>query len=110
MHKPKKNKELKNNDVQTIKHCLNYAWHRLAKHQDSGLQGIANLADINRLRKLKISIKKNKCCNYKQIPPLVVNNHTHSIHLSHKLPRPKLKLLWLLTIINYIAIIVLLYK
>ena len=40
---------LEEKDINTIKECLNYCYHRLSKHK-CGIAGIVNLDKVNRLR------------------------------------------------------------
>jgi len=38
-------------EVRIIKRLLDYAWHRLEKHHNSGLKGLIKLEDVEKLRK-----------------------------------------------------------
>ena len=39
-------------DRRTIKNCLDYCWHRLRRHEKSGLKGIVTQADLKELREI----------------------------------------------------------
>lgn len=38
-------------DAYAIKTCLDYAWHRLTQHKNTGIHGIISRKRVNRLRK-----------------------------------------------------------
>lgn len=42
---------LEQKDIGTIVNCLNYAWHRLKKHQVCGISGVVKIEEVERLRK-----------------------------------------------------------
>ena len=42
---------LEKQDIAVIKQCLNYCYYRLIYHKNTGLNGIVELDEINRLRK-----------------------------------------------------------
>jgi len=49
---------LEDKDIHTIAQCLNYAYHRLTKHHSSGIKGVVELNEVNRLRR-ELGIKLN---------------------------------------------------
>lgn len=42
---------LSRRESRTVKICLDYAWHRLKKHQNTGLHGLFKHRYVNWLRK-----------------------------------------------------------
>jgi len=34
-----------------VKSCLDYCWHRLVRHNNSGIEGIVHFDDVDKLRK-----------------------------------------------------------
>ena len=42
---------LEEKDIHTVKACLNYCYHRLLKHEDTGISHLVKLSEIDRLRK-----------------------------------------------------------
>ena len=43
--------ELNQSEFNTILFCMNYCYHRLEKHENSGLHGKVNLDLVDKLRK-----------------------------------------------------------
>lgn len=41
---------LNEEDARIVRICLNYCWHRLAKHGGSGLQGILGIRELDKIR------------------------------------------------------------
>jgi len=54
-------------EVGTISMCLDYCYHRLVKHSDSGIAGFVNLDKINKMREaLGTGIKKRSALKRKK--------------------------------------------
>lgn len=41
---------LEPSDVETIRHCLDYCYHRLTQHKQSGITRMVNQQEVERLR------------------------------------------------------------
>jgi len=37
-------------EMKVVRHCLDYAYHRLAKHHRSGLKQVVHLEQVNNIR------------------------------------------------------------
>jgi len=42
---------LSGDEAKLVKECLNYCWHRLSKHNDSGIKGYVDVERVDKLRR-----------------------------------------------------------
>jgi len=73
---------LEDKDIEVIKNCLNYCYHRLKYHKKTGIHKIVSLEEVNRLRR-EFDITKEKSHN--EYYGLKVNDiHMDELDLSKK--------------------------